>query len=691
MLKSLKERSFLLALPLLIYTLSNFFLHDLYYYFMSWPDPVYCYLLNGLNLASGHLEIGHIDHPGTPLHLLMAVIIKITYWILGNENNIVKDVLIHPERYIHIGSQILVLMNCSLCLVLGNVVYKKSGSAVTALAFQLSTLLSFTLIAYSINLMTEPIVVFCGLLFVINYYKYAEGEVSKRIPYILSLIAGCSLATKFSSFPALIVPLFILSNKDRLKYCLTTPVVFVVFTLPIINKYNYFFGFIYDIITHTGAYGAGAEGIIDLTLYFKNLAKLFTREYIFTFTYGLSVLTIFLFARKHHDDQPIDTRYKKLLWGLFTAITIQIIITAKHYSYHYLIPVNVYLALVLYLVFKLNQSRLNKFFIGRSFARFPLAILTTFIVLLVSNIIYAYNFFPNIKNPRRETLSVIEQYKALPRLIITVNAAATPEPALYFGLAYSGEMRQTYEPVLDSLYPNSFMYFIPEKRLQKWGGDISAKEIASKHPEFLLYNTQNNDSIANVVIHLFEKLKKGKQLITIKELYNNKGNHEKIYLITSDTSGVKALSSSIRVINCTMENIDKENKFISTDSLSVFLGGERICSEQKHGGNNSIKLTADSPYGMNFDLKVRSQYIYEISVWRNSKELKGALVACSGTSNDFYRSAEKSVEKKGEWERLSLNIEVPAQYNDSTLKIYLWNTGKGNVYFDDIQIKELEK
>jgi len=62
--------------------------------------PDYVYLINGLNVYHGNFEdIIHIDHPGTPLQLLIGLLLPIIAFF-RNAPDVASDVLLHPNTYI---------------------------------------------------------------------------------------------------------------------------------------------------------------------------------------------------------------------------------------------------------------------------------------------------------------------------------------------------------------------------------------------------------------------------------------------------------------------------------------------------------------------------------------------------------------------------------------------------------------
>ena len=71
-------------------------------------DPDYVYLLNGLNAYNGHFQdIIHVDHPGTPLQLLIGLILPIIAFF-RNAPDVASDVLLHPNTYI----KTIIVFNC---------------------------------------------------------------------------------------------------------------------------------------------------------------------------------------------------------------------------------------------------------------------------------------------------------------------------------------------------------------------------------------------------------------------------------------------------------------------------------------------------------------------------------------------------------------------------------------------------
>ncbi|MEO8665948.1 MAG: hypothetical protein ABI462_10660 [Ignavibacteria bacterium] len=68
-------------------------------YYNGDADPSYVYLINSANLAQmNSLGLGHVDHPGTPLHILGAFVIKAIFLINNDKDSIAEDVIYHPDH-----------------------------------------------------------------------------------------------------------------------------------------------------------------------------------------------------------------------------------------------------------------------------------------------------------------------------------------------------------------------------------------------------------------------------------------------------------------------------------------------------------------------------------------------------------------------------------------------------------------
>ena len=94
-----------------LYNLPFFLIPVLLIYFYiqlrvsAWPymlncfDPEYIYLFNGLTLGQLKLDIGHVDNPGTPLQIIVAIVTRIVHLFSQTEKGYIEDVITNPHFY----------------------------------------------------------------------------------------------------------------------------------------------------------------------------------------------------------------------------------------------------------------------------------------------------------------------------------------------------------------------------------------------------------------------------------------------------------------------------------------------------------------------------------------------------------------------------------------------------------------
>jgi hypothetical protein len=99
-------------------------------------DPEYIYFMSGLNMSEGLLEVAHIDNPGTPLQVLMAVLFRIIWLLRGAPSPYLEDVLLYPDFYLSVTSLTIAALTTVLLLFAGKKIYEHTGSVLLAILFQ---------------------------------------------------------------------------------------------------------------------------------------------------------------------------------------------------------------------------------------------------------------------------------------------------------------------------------------------------------------------------------------------------------------------------------------------------------------------------------------------------------------------------------------------------------------------------
>ena len=679
-------------IPLIVIIGSYLFLTDISRFFLSWYDPSYVYLFNGLNLAQGSLEIGHTDHPGTPLQVYCAFVIRLV-WFFKSDASLVESVLSDPEFYLHSISYSLILLNSLILFIAGLAIFNVGRNLNIAFFIQLIPIVSVISMERMPVVASESLLFGIGILLVslsfICIFYNNKIKVGNYV-YYFSILSALSIAVKISSFTVVFVPLFLLpDNKSRFRYMLLTIILFFLFILPIIGKFLEHSQFLLKILTHTGIYGSGDSGLLNADDFRSNLAMIFTNELPFTFSYfGVFIVSVLiLFKRGWFKNVELNKR--KYLYGILTATTIQILLVAKHYNFHYLIPVYSFSVLSIYVIFRILQSPIpqqHRAFLGSLLVSVGLVVIT---ILLTVRLYYGYSFYPNLNNPLNTTVKFMEVHDKLPRILMLdgIRETAFIEPALYFGLVYSGELKHDYVKYFTKKYPFSYFYS-NNKGLFNWNNNVMHEEVLSKFPEILVY-ARDRDTL-RISKSLKSILKNMGAYVSLSKIYLNNETNEHLYRLKIDTSAVSKLIGLEKEVFCDMEIVDYEGKsFLDISRQHLFKGAGQQSVRRSVSGNSSIKIGMDAPYGMETYLTVTEGGFVKIQVWRYSNNNAGMIVASSSKASVFYKGSSSVIKKESNgWGLLELSFYVPEGLPNNQLKIYLWNNGRGDVYFDNLCIKE---
>ncbi len=669
----------LAIIPLGIFVLQFFFMHDRFSFFCTWPDPPYAYLFNGLNLASGHLILGHVDHPGTTLQVFVAFCIRIIH--LFRDGDLVEDVLANPEVYLQYTTYILAFVICSIIYFLGAFIFRKREKIELALLFQCTPFLT-NLIVGSMIPMTEPFLFIAGLFMnmLLFYLLFGDGKSSLRGPqgtFLFALICAFSIVTKISSVAILIIPLVMLSSfKKWVQFSFFLILCICLFAFPMFSKLGYFSEWIINLLTHSGNYGTGKSEIIEIDSFWHNFKFILRANTFFTFSYLLVfVMSILCYWKV----LKADLLQKRLFLALFLLYTFQLIIVSKHFAYQYMLPAHFYMILSYYTAFRVLKEN-QRFPVWKipSFAsrmRYSKQIIfAIFIGLFFYRAIAQYGFHDQLNNPQKLSTFYIEQNKDKPRIIISDLNSSYVQTSLHFGLTFSGNLRGTYAEILNAIYPNTYFWHLSENRMFDWSGDVLLYDILSKYDSFLVYLKSDEEKYTHN--ELMDMLTKNTNL-SMREIFVNEHTHEKIYEFTVIKKQKFLYQEAY---------LDFENEHIKGNLLDIQAEPYQSNNEKSLSGLYSIKLDKDHIYALNLKFKLKKNALYDISCWVHSPDKSGFIVV---DGKGFYFAGANIIgQEKNGWHKQALKFKVADHFADSTANIYLWSNNNQTMYIDDIYIRE---
>lgn len=312
----------------------------------------------------------HIDHPGTPLKLLCALVIFITWTILSfigqTSTHIALSVASDPELYLQTITAILICINAWGVYFLGIRIYKSTKNIGLSLFCQLvifySPILLFRIIYPSpeslIIFITVCLLGFCApLIFKANTEDLSSSE--QGSPIWVGLLCGIGVAVKLNFVPVLGLLLLFNKKKQFLISLFFVCVGFAVGILPIIKKANDLFGWLINVATHSGVHGSGQKGMFTFTNFDWHVSEMYKTFTFFYFVLAILIVVcmfglggafvlklkqVILSSRQNiSNSRLVKHLYSStlirvpLVFGLIC--TFQTLVVLKHPGLYYMVPV----------------------------------------------------------------------------------------------------------------------------------------------------------------------------------------------------------------------------------------------------------------------------------------------------------------------------------------------------------------
>jgi hypothetical protein len=313
-------------------------------------DPSYFYLYDAVNLVNLNWP-GHPYHPGTPVQVFGALVLKIAYPLTGGEA-IADIVLADPERHLRLISTATVCVTAFSLVLVGAVAYRVLESKIFALVLQAAPFLSMVTLKNSYQVRPESFVIITMVMLMMVVVSAQRSSVlqSLRLRYAVAfgVVAGFGVAVKVISAPIFLVPLFLLGSFRALTvYAGISFIALVVFTLPAFGSWDIFFNWMLKVSTGTGAYGSGGAGFVDPDAYTKAVREIFGRPILHVpFILGLIALAVAAWKRHWNNDA-------KTVAGLCLAVLAQVLLVAKQPTANFMIPAYMMNALTIVMLVRL--------------------------------------------------------------------------------------------------------------------------------------------------------------------------------------------------------------------------------------------------------------------------------------------------------------------------------------------------
>lgn len=492
-------------------------------------DPSYVYLINSLSLAQMNgYDIGHVDHPGTPLQIAGAVVIKVFHSFSNGKNNIAEDVLYRPETYMNAIDYFLILLNSIGLFISGLIVYSVRKNIITGMFFQTVPFVSINLLEVFSLVKTENFAFFILVILLSLMIKiiYDPPENYTAYLFLTGILCGLILAAKISFICILLIPLLLFPGvRKKLIFLAMVSVSFVVSVLPAISNYKYFINWVGNLIFHEERYGKGDDMILNTGSFLQNITKIYNNERFFSVVYFLmlSVLVLsLLWKKRYEEDVSKNSIELKFLFAIFFSMSVNVVLVAKHYSQRYMFPALILTIPGLYFtILILYKKYFSKMSLNSVFA----------VMLMFTFLFGIYN---SRKILARTKTRVIETAKLnnfisseFPGTDIILSADVSNEyTGLLLAYNYSGEnVKEIYKKIISTKYPEQVWYDIFSDRIYSIKDSFKAiDEIRSGR--FVLYQTMDSQYNKNFLENL--KANYGLNEISLTEVFSN-NNGELLY------------------------------------------------------------------------------------------------------------------------------------------------------------------
>lgn len=682
----------LFILPLIL-ILSGFYLKSTQCYnYLYCVDPEYCYLFNGLNFS--HLKHAfYIDHPGTPLQMFSALVIRIVHIVHNSNVPLDIDVFQNAELFIKIISTSLFTLAGVVLLILGLLVLSLTNNLSSAFFLQLTPFSSYTIISLMERILPEHFMIPLVLVLILTVIYFLNKNIDKsniyKYVFLFSVMVGFGTAVKITFFPLFFIPLLLVPGLfNKLKYSFLAVIFFAIFAYPVFYRWVDFRNWIKILFMHSGQYGSGPANIIDKYTFLKNINTVISTETVFFVALSIIILTSIVYHIPYLKLKFKKDKYYNGLLGIMIAMIIVTLLVAKQYKNFYITPALLLVVPGLYLTLTIYQRRLK--FLTKQFIIIPAIFL--FLFFLYHDQLKLIFDYHGIRQEQKKnylsSLGIEKKYSDKPVLMICdYTGGSYKEFALLWGILWIGgsdtKMHVRYASTLKNIYPNFYLYNSYDHLFNYWDNSFSYFCLLHKYKNFYVYS--RDEEVTQTLWTKFYGLNRQAESTDTILFTNNKTN-ELLYYIKCDS--IAKINNSIYI--CDAEKLDSTKSFFVTNNLK-FKNGNTQSSEQSFKGKYSSKLTKENPYGMTCALsEVQNGEKFKISIWRYRNEnVNSGLVVSANNGSLFYNYITSPIESSGNWEKLDYELSINDQLNNKDILIYCWNSDKIlPSYFDNLTIEQ---
>ena len=315
-------------------------------------DPSYFYLFDALHLAQFTLP-GHPYHPGTPVQMVGAVALRLTY-PLASAADLTAAVLADPEAHLRLLGNVLLGLIAGGLLAAGVAVRVLTGNLILALLLQTAPFLSMVILKNAYHVKPESLLILVALALSVAVLAagraWGSGGLPGRWIAALGAMAGFGVATKLTAAPLFLLPLFLLGGwRGLVAYGASAAAAFLLFTAPALPNFAPFLDLAANALTHSGPYSSGDKAVIDMAVYPRAVFGVASRPVVhLQLLFGLAALAVWAWRRRR--GLAVPAFELRALAGLTLAVFVAVLAVAMQPTANYMIPIYMQMPLAVILL-----------------------------------------------------------------------------------------------------------------------------------------------------------------------------------------------------------------------------------------------------------------------------------------------------------------------------------------------------
>lgn len=249
-------------------------------YTLIYGDPDYAYFINSLLLLRGEGP-QWVDHPGTPVQGLGALVLLLWNALANPEASLEKGFFLHSFHAHKAMALTLVAFFLAAQLWCGRELRRLGVSRSLTLLIQLTPLLFFETFAYLRRVSPEtPLAAVSLLLVPVLAQSNKFGKTNPWTSVAAGMLLGVAACLKVVSLPLALLLLLLPSWKQRGLALASMAFFYLNLTAVIWNKFPFMLEWYASVLTHRAEYGKGGAELLSFATLAENFARI-TADYRF--------------------------------------------------------------------------------------------------------------------------------------------------------------------------------------------------------------------------------------------------------------------------------------------------------------------------------------------------------------------------------------------------------------------------